>query len=287
MEEKIEPTFADTTKSGEPTGEVRSLGRNKARIADDEVDESQSSTESNVPPLPKRIPEITVSASAPVTRTATAKTQVRHHEAKRTQTLDALLVEIFELTGYKVTIDDPILIAALFQSNLVKRAGDDAANSLQNAAVKIVAELTEAVKVEREQAAKFDRTMATAFQQIADGAKTASDNELTLLRTRFASIASETLDQIRKEASRQTPSGLWWKSSAILLGGVVVGLLIGTVVGMAKAPKIPNEQVRLMHNGMLLDAAWSKLPKASRELIEASGQSDAKPNAEKAGNGKK
>jgi hypothetical protein len=198
---------------------------------------------------------------------------------KKDESLHALLVEIFEVTGHKVTLDDPVVAAALLQSKLLRRAGDDAAVSLREAVVKVVAELAEAVRVERETAANLDRTVASAFQQITEGAKKAGDQELATMQTRFARVATETLDQVRREAASLAPGGRWWRYSATLLAGLALGLAVGVVIGKSRSPQINQEQIRLMHNGMLLDAAWPKLPKAARDVLEAVGRPDAKPLA--------
>lgn len=195
---------------------------------------------------------------------------------KKDESLHALLVEIFEVTGHKVTLDDPVVAAALLQSKLLRRAGDAAADSLREAVVKVVAELAEAVRVERETAGNLDRTVASAFQQITDGAKKAGDQELAIMQTRFARVATETLDQVRREAARLAPGGRWWRYSATLLAGLALGLIVGVVIGKSRSPQINQEQIRLMHNGMLLDAAWPKLPKTVRDALETVGRPNAK-----------
>jgi hypothetical protein len=198
----------------------------------------------------------------------------------RASEVEELLVNIFELTGQKVTLDDPVVVAALLQSALLKRAGSEAAALVTDATVKVVAELTEAVKVERQQAANLDRTVANAFQQITDGAKKVGDQELTTIQVRFSRMASETLEQVRREAAKRAPGGLLWKLTAMFCGGLAVGVVIGFAVGKSSTPSITNEQVRLMHNGILLDAAWGKLPKNARDLVESSGKADTKPVGE-------
>jgi hypothetical protein len=182
--------------------------------------------------------------------------------------IEALCAEIYRLTGQKVTADDPILLAALFQSELINKAGENAAALFQDTVAKSVAQLADAVKAEREQAANLDKTVATAFQQIADGAKKAGDQELATMQGRFARMASETLDQVRRESARRAPGGLWWKLAAMLCSGLAAGLIGGVVLGKGMAPKLSDNQVRLMHNGMLLDEAWPKLPKATREAFQ-------------------
>lgn len=194
----------------------------------------------------------------------------------RANEVEELLGNIFELTGQKVTLNDPVVAAALLQSRLVKRAGSEATAALTNAAAKMVAELAEAVKAERQQAANADRAVANAFQQITDGAKKIGEQELTTMHVRFSRIASETLEQVRREAAKQAPGGLWWKFAAMLFVGLAIGILIGFATGKARTPGITSEQVRLMHNGILLDAAWGKLPRNARDLVESSGKADTK-----------
>lgn len=181
--------------------------------------------------------------------------------------IEELCAEIYRLTGQKVTRDDPILLAALFQSELINKAGENAAALFQDTVAKSVAQLAEAVKEEREQAASLDKSVAGAFQQIADGAKKMGEQELASIQGKFARMASETLDQVRREAAARAPGGLWWKASAVFLVGALTGIAGGFTVGKGLAPKLSDDQVRLMHNGMLLDGTWPKLPKPARELF--------------------
>lgn len=187
--------------------------------------------------------------------------------------IEELCAEIYRLTGQKVTKDDPILLAALFQSELINKAGQHAASLFQDTVAKSVAQLAEAVKEEREQAASLDRSVAGAFQQIADGAKKVGDQELAALHGKFARMASEVLDQVRREASARAPGGLWWKASTVLLAGALIGGTGGFFVGKAQAPQLTDNQVRLMHNGILLDEAWPKLPKSARDILDLTPQS--------------
>lgn len=175
--------------------------------------------------------------------------------------------EVYRLTGQKVTADDPILLAALFQSELMQRAAQDVAGEFQTAIVQGVELLTGAVKAEREHAANIDKALVNAYQQIADGAKKAGDAELATIQMRFARMAAETLDNVRREAQRSAPGGLWWKVVLGVLGGVIVGLTAGVFAGRSLASHFTDEQTRLIHNGVLLDEAWPRLPKSAREVF--------------------
>ena len=186
---------------------------------------------------------------------------------RQSDKIEELCAEIYRLTGQKVTRDDPILLAALFQSELINKAGENAAALFQDTVAKSVAQLADAVKEEREQAASLDKSVASAFQQIAGGARKMGEQELASIQGKFARMASETLDQVRREAAARAPGGLWWKASAVFLVGALAGLAGGFTIGEGLAPKLSDDQVRLMHNGILLDGTWSKLPKPTRELF--------------------
>lgn len=173
--------------------------------------------------------------------------------------------EVYRLTGQKVTADDPILLAALFQSELMHKAGADVAAVFEQTVAKAIAMLADAVKEEREQAANLDKSVAQAFQQIADGAKKVGDGELVAMQARFARAAAETLDNVRRQAQRGAPGGSWWKLVVGASLGALLGVLGGLYVGRSLAPQFTDEQSRLIHNGMLLDEAWPKLSKSARE----------------------
>lgn len=205
------------------------------------------------------------------------KADAAKHQADK---IEELCVEIYRLTGQKVTRDDPILLAALFQSELINKAGENAASLFQDTVAKSVAQLAEAVKEEREQATSLDRSVASAFQQIADGAKKMGEQELASIHGKFARMASDTLEQVRREAAARAPGGLWWKASVVFLVGALSGLAGGFTVGKGLAPKLSNDQVRLMHNGILLDDAWSKLPKPARELFGVAPKAADAPAAQ-------
>lgn len=50
------------------------------------------------------------------------------------EVVQALLVDIFARTGQKVQADDPLVAAALIHSALLRRAGEDAARAIEQAA---------------------------------------------------------------------------------------------------------------------------------------------------------
>lgn len=201
---------------------------------------------------------------------STAEKDVRPNQSTgiaRQGEIDSVLLDIYKLTGQTVTRDDPILLAALFQSRLIERAGDTASRSISEAAEKTNAALTEAVNIGNDRAAALDRSIAIAFQQIADGAKRMGDDELATLQARFARMASETLEKVRHEAARNTPTNAKWRTGVVVIIGVLAGMTAGIWLARYSAPVFSSDQIRLIHNGQLLDDAWSKLPRESREIL--------------------
>lgn len=202
---------------------------------------------------------------------------------RQAEKIAEVCAEVYRLTGQKVTADDPILLAALFQSELMHKAGADVAAVFEQTVAKAIAMLADAVKEEREQAANLDKSVAQAFQQIADGAKKVGDGELAAMQARFARAAAETLDNVRQQAQRAAPGGLWWRLAAGAALGAVLGVLGGVYVGRSLAPQFTDEQTRLIHNGMLLDEAWPKLSKSARESFGVEPKSAATPQASAGG----
>lgn len=146
--------------------------------------------------------------------------------------LKELVGEIFQLTGQKVGFDDPIVVAALIHSQLIRRAGHDAMTSIQSAVDKVLVDLAEAVKDERKAAADISQATASAYQQVVIAAKAATESEGPKMQAQFISIAQDVLQQVKKEAGAAAPAG--WKikvglalSSVVLLGGLA-GVVIGS-----------------------------------------------------------
>jgi hypothetical protein len=181
--------------------------------------------------------------------------------------VDSLLLDIYKLTGQKVTSDDPIVLAALFQSRLIERAATGAARAFHDAAEKEGQALAEAVRMGNDRAATLDRSIAGAFQQFADGAKEVGDKELAMLQARFARMASDTLERIRRESARGAPRLAWWKTATLVLAGVSSGMAAGAYLARFGTPSLHGDQIRLLHNGQLLDDAWGRLPMESREML--------------------
>lgn len=197
------------------------------------------------------------------------------NEALPKDQLHALLVDVYAQTGIKISADDPVVAAALIQSALVRRAGNDAAGELQRCVVHAVAEIAEAVKTERAAAASLDRAAGDAHAQIVSDAKAISRAELSEMRQRFWQLAESTLEQVRSSA-QLSQGAIRIRVALGLFVGLALGFVLAIVAGRVQPQAMSAEQVRLMHNGLMLDAAWPKLPPAIRAQIEG-----AKPSAER------
>lgn len=215
--------------------------------------------------------------SPPPARQEPAQGKLRLHE--QDEAIAAVCAEVYRLTGQTITDNDPILLAALFQSELMRKAGADITTAFEQTVARAIAMLAEAVKEEREQAANLDKSVAAAFQQIANGAKAAGDNELATIQGRFARMAAETLDQVRRDAQRTAPRNYRWKMLLATIAGLATGLLASVVLHHSETPRYSDEQARLIHNGLLLDEAWPKLPKAARAAFGVQPKTAARPSS--------
>ena len=76
-----------------------------------------------------------------------------------------MLNQIHKITGQKVTADDPIVAAALINSQLIRQAGMDAQATIHFTVAEMLADLSNAVKLERQAAAH-------AYQEAMESAQT-------------------------------------------------------------------------------------------------------------------
>lgn len=195
----------------------------------------------------------------------------------------SLVTEIFQMTGQKVELDDPIVVAALVHSQLIRRAGHDAMTAIQSAVDKILIDLGEAVRSERQAASDIGRATAEAYTQIVSVARAATDAEVPKMHAQFVNIAQDVLQQVRKEASAAAPYG--WKIKAalsaaglVLLGGLAGGIIGASWFGKAAPPDV--ETSKRIEAGRDFIQALPQLDVATREKIVRQIQK----NREAAGN---
>lgn len=192
--------------------------------------------------------------------------------------IDDLLLQIFKITGQKFTRDDPVVVAALLQASLLDDAAQSVAGTLQQRSDAASAAMTAAIAASQRHVETVDRAMARAQAQIADGIHAVSEQELIALRASFARTAAETLDHIRRNVLKRSGWRHWWRDPAGCCVGLAFGLTVGTITTLAVTYGPSREDIRLMHNGMLLDAAWPQLPHSQRMLISSADRNAPVPD---------
>jgi len=186
-----------------------------------------------------------------------------------TTEIKSLVGEIFQLTGQKVEADDPIVVAALIHSQLIRRAGQDAMTAIQSAVDKALVDLTEAVKEERQAAAQISEATAAAYQQVVSAAKAATEIEAPKMQTQFVSIAQDVLKQVRDEAGASAPAAWKIKVGLVLSGVVLLGGLAGGIIGAEWYGKgAPSqEQVKQIAAGKDFLQLLPQLDQATRDKL--------------------
>jgi len=105
-----------------------------------------------------------VSASAQATPTGAGCAAGAGRSADVTDPADAhqvqaLLVDIFAQTGQKVEINDPLVAAALIHSALLRRAGQDAAQAIEQAAQRARQDAERSAREQQLAAGEFQRAL--------------------------------------------------------------------------------------------------------------------------------
>lgn len=145
----------------------------------------------------------------------------------------SVVQDVFESTGLKIEVDDPLVAAALLNSRVQLRAAEGAAAVLQRAVTAAAGELAQAARAEREAAAAAGETFAETLKQVRASIEAGGDNELSSLRLKFAQSAQETLRDVASKAGESAPDALKWKIAAFLCAGGLLFALAGGVVGAA------------------------------------------------------
>lgn len=116
-----------------------------------------------------------------------------------------IVQDVFAATGRTLPVDDPIVLAALFQASLVRSAGDDAAAAVAKAAQAQIAELTRAAEMNRAAAQDYVDAVTTALNKRVDEAMLAvrSAVEDAQAATRGAGKAADTVSTVAVSVSRQ------------------------------------------------------------------------------------
>jgi hypothetical protein len=116
-----------------------------------------------------------------------------------------IVQEVFAATGSTLPLDDPIVLAALFHSSVVRAAGADAAAAVARASQVHIEELTRAVEMNRAAAQDFVDAATTALSTRTDEAMRAVQSavEHAQTATRGAARAADTVSTVAVSASRQ------------------------------------------------------------------------------------
>ena len=144
-----------------------------------------------------------------------------------------LVDEVFALTGRKLDLDDPVVVAAIFQSELFKSTVDACTNNIKIAAKDAATEIIDSVKVERNAAAMQDEKAAQIYKNIQDLGRSVSDVEANRLKSDFRSVASTILQDVARESKVGAPNALKLRLAFVqtLLMSFVLVVGIGAGLG--------------------------------------------------------
>lgn len=180
-----------------------------------------------------------------------------------------LVGEIFRLTGQKVDIDDPVVVAALINAQLIRQAGEDAMFSIQSALDQVIGDLSTAVNEERKAAADISKATDLAYQKIISMTKAAAQSEVVKMRQQFSEVVTEILERVRREAGEQAPSEWKIKFGILALSVMLLSGAAGLAVGMTWFNKVrPTAlQAQQLSMGKTLMELLPKMDKATKEKL--------------------
>lgn len=181
-----------------------------------------------------------------------------------------LVGEIFRLTGQKVDIDDPIVVAALINAQLIRQAGEDAMFSIQSAVDQVIGDLSAAVKEERKAAADISKSTDLAYQKIISMTKAAAQSEVAKMRQQFSEVVIEILEKVRREAGETAPSGWKIKFGILALSVMLLSGAAGLAMGMTWFNKVrPSTalQAQQLSMGKSLMEILPRLDKATKDKL--------------------
>lgn len=138
-----------------------------------------------------------------------------------------LAEEIFALTGQKVEIFDPVIVAALFQSKLLREAHIDSANYFNAAVTSLIGNVSESMENKQTVIDALVKAQDSANHKMAVYAKNVLRSELPKVREEFHEIAIEVL----KEANGLAANNLATRLLAIMPVIVLVAAFAGFYVG--------------------------------------------------------
>lgn len=181
-----------------------------------------------------------------------------------------IVQEVFEATGQKIELDDPLVAAALVNSKVQTRAAERAVGLIGEAAAAAAQDLAAATRAEREAAAGASERMAAAVADIQRAIAAGGDNELSRLRAQFADAASSVLRDVAAECRVAAPERWKWRVATAMLGVAVLFAAAGGVIGatlFGHKADLSQEDARALAAGRDFLASLPKLDSATRGKV--------------------
>lgn len=182
--------------------------------------------------------------------------------------ISTLLLEIYERTGCKISADDPVVGAALVQSHLIRAAGVDAANSIKAAVEDAVADLGDAVRIERLAAADAQEAYARALRQFREAATSVANAEMS--RSRPSAQEGDARLQDEAPAQPAPPPRKFHLALTLVcvsVASAAAGAMIAVAVIKNGQPAITQEEVRSRVVGQQVMEIWPALDIETRSKI--------------------
>ncbi|BBB64195.1 hypothetical protein UNDKW_5922 (plasmid) [Undibacterium sp. KW1] len=142
--------------------------------------------------------------------------------------MEVLSTDIFKATGQKVEFDDPIVIAALFQSRLLKQGYLDGVAALEAKAIEILGDARAHSESEKEKLKIFRDSQNLAMRQSSDTVRSLIKAELPKIRKEFYETATEVLTEIDLSVYAKKTKFYAASVIAVAIISFVLGVLIGT-----------------------------------------------------------
>lgn len=143
-----------------------------------------------------------------------------------------ILVEIFELTGQKVGPDDPLVAAALFYTECLRRVSREHHAAVEALALKVAEDFAKSIDrsvASLATAADTERLAASNnYASIIKKAQHATYVEVPGIKRDFEKFAERLMGELRKKATPPAEIGL---SLRTLLGVILVSAAGGVVAG--------------------------------------------------------
>lgn len=182
----------------------------------------------------------------------------------------AVVQDVFEATGQKIDVDDPLVAAALVNSRVQERAAARSIAAIEAAVRAGVAELAAAANDERAAAAAASESVAAALRDVRASIEAGGDNELSSLRAKFAQTADSVLRDVAGTAREAAPQ-VWKYRVGMVLGlSALLFALAGGVVGaefFGRQAERTQDEARQLAAGRDMLAVLPKLDPETHDKV--------------------